>query len=231
MLELRLAQSRGHTHFSGLDSYHTFSFGSYDDPRYLGFRDLLAVNEVCMQPGCGFPARAHQDVEILFYVLKGSLVHEDSLGNHTLVEAGDLECLSAGTGIAHSQVNLSATKVHLWQMWLVPEQEGLLPSYERKSFSIQEQRNVLRLVASQCGREGSLTIHQDALLYLTTLDRGQQAVYHLSRSRHAWVQVMRGEAMLNGTPMKAGDGAAVRDEERLAIAATNAAEVLLLDLA
>lgn len=232
MIELRLAQERGHTQFGGLDSYHTFSFGSYHDPRYLGFRDLLALNEVYVQTGCGIPAHAHQDVEILLYVLKGSLVHEDSLGNHALVHTGDIECMSAGTGIAHSKVNLSATElVHLLQIWLVPEQEGLPPCYEHKTFSFEERRNVLRLVASQHGREGSLTIHQDALLYLTTLDKEQQAVYHLSRSRHAWVQVMRGEAMLNGTPIKAGDGAAVRDEERLAIAATNTAEVLLLELA
>lgn len=232
MIELRLAQERGHTRLGGLDSYHTFSFGSYHNPRYIGFRDLVVLNEDCVQPSCGSPAHAHQDVEILFYVLKGTLVHEDSLGNHVIIHAGDVERMSAGTGLAYSQVNLSATEIaHLLQIWLVPEQEGLPPYYERRTFSIKERRNVLHLVASQNGHDGSLTIHQDVCFYLTTLDIGQLVVYHMSRSRHAWVQVIRGEAMLNGTSIKAGDGVAVRDEERLAIAATKTAEVLLLDLA
>lgn len=231
MITLRLANERGHTRSGGLDSYHTFSFADYHDPRYIGFRDLLVLNENRVQPDYGFPAHAHQDVEIISYVSTGTLVHEDSLGNHSIIRAGDMRRMSAGTGIAHSEFNSSATEAHLLQIWIVPEQEGLPPFYEQKTFPEEERHNTLRLVASRDGRQGSLTIHQDAILYLTVLDVGQQVIHHISRSRHAWVQVTRGEAMLNGTPLKAGDGAAVREEERLAIAATDAAEVLLLDLA
>lgn len=232
MIALRRANERGHTRSSGLDSYHTFSFGFYHDPRYTGFRDLLILNEDRVQPGYGFPVNAHQDVEILSYVLEGTLMHEDSLGTYSTIRAGEIGHMSAGTGIAHSEFNVSATELaHLLQIWLVPEQEGLPPFYEQKTFAEEERHNALRLVASHDGRDGSLTIHQDAVLYLTALDAGRQVIHHISRSRHAWVQVMRGEAILNGTPLKAGDGAAVREEARLAIAATNAAEVLLLDLA
>jgi hypothetical protein len=232
MITLRPADERAHTRSGGLDSYHTFSFCSYHDPCYIGFRDLLVLNEDCVQPSYGFPVNAHQDVEIISYVLTGILMYEDSLGTHSTIRAGDMGRMSAGTGIAHSQFNVSATELaHLLQIWLVPEQEGLPPFYEQKTFPKEERRSVLRLVASRDGRDRSLTIHQDAVLYLTALDARRQVILDISRNRHAWVQVMRGEVMLNGTPLKAGDGAAVREEERLAIAAINTAEVLLLDLA
>jgi hypothetical protein len=214
-----------------MDSYHTFSFGSYNEPRYIGFRDLLVLNENRVQPGYGFPVNAHQDVEILSYVLKGTLMHEDSLGTHAIICPGEMGYMSAGTGIAHSEFNVSTTEAHLLQIWLVPEQEGLPPVYEQKTFPYEERRNALHLVASRDGRDGSLTIHQDAVLYLTALDAGQQVVHYMRKSRHAWAQVMRGEAMLNSTLLNAGDGVAVREEEQLVIAAINAAEVLLLDLA
>lgn len=231
MIALRPANERGHTQHQGLDSWHTFCFGSYHDSRYIGFRDLLVLNENRVQPSCGFPTHAHQDVEILSYVLKGTLIHEDSLGSCLTIRAGDMGRITAGTGIAHSTFNSSTTEAHLLQIWLVPEREGLPPFYEQKTFAEEKRRNTHHLVASHDGRDGSLTIHQDAFVYLTALDVGQEIIHHISSSRHAWVQVMRGEVMLNGISLKAGDGASVRDEERLAIAATNTAEVLLLDLA
>ena len=232
MIRLRKSAERGHFDHGWLDTRHTFSFSRYHDPRYMGFRALRVVNEDRVQPGQGFGIHGHEDMEIVTYVLSGALAHRDSLGTGSTLRPGELQRMTAGTGITHSEFNPSPTEpVHFYQIWLLPEREGLEPSYEQRAFPEEERHNRLRLVASSDGRDGSLIIRQDARLFLATLDGGREVSHEFSSVRHAWVQVLRGGVSLNGLTLSAGDGAAVSAESRLKIRADGPSEVLLFDLA
>jgi redox-sensitive bicupin YhaK (pirin superfamily) len=232
MIQIRKASERGHFDHGWLDTHHTFSFSRYYDPRHMGFRVLRVINEDTVQPGRGFGTHPHEDMEIVTYVLSGALAHKDSLSTGSTLRPGELQRMTAGTGISHSEFNPSPTEpVHLYQIWLSPEQEGLEPSYEQRAFPANERRNRLRLVASPDGSDGSLTIRQDARLYLATLDEGHEVSKDLLHDRYAWLQVLRGNVDLNGQRISAGDGAAVSEEPALAIRAESPSEVLLFDLA
>jgi redox-sensitive bicupin YhaK (pirin superfamily) len=233
MIRLRKSSERGRFDHGWLDTRHTFSFADYYDPEHMGFRALRVMNEDWIRPGQGFGAHGHRDMEILTCVLEGSLEHRDSLGNGSVLRAGDLQRMTAGTGVRHSEFNPSATEaVHLYQVWLQPARRGLPPSYEEMSCPNGERRGRLRLVASPQGRDGSLTVHQDVDVYLASLDAGQTVRHELRPGRHAWVQVLRGGGgALNGLPLSAGDGAAVSEEAALEIRADGPGEVMLFDLA
>jgi quercetin 2,3-dioxygenase len=231
MITIRPAADRGQTKLDWLDSRHSFSFGDYYDPAHNQFRSLRVLNDDWVAPGTGFGMHPHRDFEIMTYVVSGALEHKDSLGTGAVVRPGEVQRMTAGTGVLHSEFNPSATEpVHLLQIWLTPERRGLKPGYEQKAFPESDRRGHWRLVASHDGRDGSVTIHQDADVCATLLEPGESATYSLSPGRHAWVQVARGAATLNGRPLVAGDGAAV-SEEPLKIVATESAELLLFDLA
>jgi redox-sensitive bicupin YhaK (pirin superfamily) len=232
MIRVRKAAERGHFDHGWLDTYHTFSFGDYYDPAHLAFRSLRVINDDRVQPSQGFGMHGHRDMEIVTYVLDGALQHRDSLGNGSVLRPGELQHMTAGTGVRHSEFNPSdREEVHLYQIWLLPERKGLAPSYDQKVFPEQERRGTLRLVASPTGEHGSLTIRQDARLYLSTLQAGETVAHALKPGRHVWLQLLRGRAALNGQLLGAGDGAAVSEEERLEIQGRNDAEVMLFDLA
>ena len=241
MITIRKATDRGHFNHGWLDTYHTFSFSDYYDPAHMGFRSLRVMNEDRVAPGMGFGMHGHRDMEIVTYVLSGALQHKDSLGNGEVLRPGELQRMTAGSGIRHSEFNPSAEEpVHLYQIWLTPRALGLAPGYEQKAFDASERHNRLRLVASPAGDDGSLTIQQDARLYLASLDAKARLTHDLPANRHAWLQVLRGNVTLSTTaqqelrspePLTAGDGAAISGERQLAIEATAAAEVLLFDLA
>ena len=231
MITVRRAHERGHAQHGWLDSFHTFSFASYHDPAHMGFRDLRVINEDRVAPGRGFGAHPHRDMEILTWVLSGALRHQDSLGSGSVIRPGDLQRMSAGTGVTHSEMNASQTEpVHLLQIWILPEREGIEPSYEEKHFPAAERRGALRLVASGDGREGSVRVHQDVALYAALLGGGERAEHRLRPGRHAWLQLARGRCALNGLALEAGDGAAVSGEAALALSAERDAELLLFDL-
>ncbi len=232
MVTIRRAEERGHADHGWLDTRHTFSFADYYDERYMGFRSLRVINEDRVQPGQGFPTHGHRDMEIVSYVLAGALEHKDSMGTGSVIRPGDVQRMSAGTGVLHSEYNPSRNEiVHFLQIWIVPERRGLPPSYEQKHFPEAEKRGRLRLVASRDGADGSVTIHQDARLYAAVLDRGQEVVHSVGAGRHAWVQVARGAIALNGAGLRQGDGAAVSGESAVVITGQEAAEILLFDLA
>lgn len=232
MIRVRRMSERGHFDHGWLDTYHTFSFGRYHDPRHMSFRALRVINEDRVAPGRGFGTHPHEDMEIVTYVLEGALAHRDSLGTGSTIRPGELQRMTAGTGITHSEFNPSeAEPVHLYQIWLLPEREGLEPSYEQRAFPEEERRNRLRLVASPDGRDGSLSIRQDARLYLASLEGGREVTHELAPDRHAWVQVLRGGVILNGLMLSAGDGAAVSAESGVMVRADGSSEVLLFDLA
>jgi redox-sensitive bicupin YhaK (pirin superfamily) len=231
MISIRKSNERGHADHGWLNTYHTFSFGSYFDPAHMGFRSLRVMNEDRVAAGQGFGTHPHKDMEIVSYVLEGALEHQDSLGNGEVLRPGEFQRITAGTGIAHSEFNpLQDQPTHFYQIWLLPRRNGLAPSYKQKRFDDSELRNTLRMVASPEGENGSLTIHQDARIYLAKLDAKKTVEFDLSSGRHAWLQVLRGTVMLNGTMMDASDGAAVSNESKLAITAAANAEVLLFDL-
>jgi quercetin 2,3-dioxygenase len=231
MILPRSANERGHAQHGWLDSYHTFSFADYHDPRYIGFRHLRVINEDRVAPGKGFPTHPHRDMEIISYVLDGALEHQDSLGTGSIIRPGDVQRMSAGTGVTHSEFNHSQSElVHFLQMWILPERAGLPPSYEQRAFSDEEKLGKLRLVVSRDGRDGSVTTHQDVALYAALLNAGEQVSQQLAHGRHAWLQVARGAVTLNDLALTAGDGAAISDEVRLVIHGREAAEVLLFDL-
>lgn len=232
MIRIRRASERGHFDHGWLNTYHSFSFSRYHDPRHMGFRSLRVINEDWIAAGRGFGTHPHEDMEIVTYVLEGELAHRDSLGTGSTIRPGELQRMTAGTGIEHSEYNPSPTEpVHLYQIWLLPERSGLQPSYEQKAFPAEERRNRFRLVASPDGRDGSLSIRQDARLYLASLEAGGELDHAIEPDRHAWLQVLRGDAALNGLPVSAGDGAAISAESRLSIRSDTPAEVLLFDLA
>jgi redox-sensitive bicupin YhaK (pirin superfamily) len=232
MINVRKSAERGHFDFGWLDTHHTFSFGEYYDPRNMGFRSLRVINEDYVRAGHGFPTHPHRDMEIITYVLKGALEHRDSMGNGTVIRPGEVQRMSAGTGVRHSEKNASAEEdVHLLQIWIIPEEQGLRPSYEQKMFEADEKRGRLRLIASNDGRDGSVTMHQDANLYAALLDTGQEATHGLPQGRHAWAQVARGAVEINGQILQQGDGASITDETQLSIKGREPSEILLFDLA
>lgn len=231
MIAIRPARERGHAQYPWLNTYHSFSFGDYYDPEHMGFSSLRVINEDWIAPGKGFPTHGHQDMEIITCPLAGALEHRDSLGNGSVIRPGEVQRMTAGTGIRHSEYNPSETEpTHLLQIWLLPERIGLPPGYEQRRFDQHALDGRLRLVASRDGRAGSLTIHQDALLYVGQLGKDDTATHHPGQGRKCYVQVARGALTLNDIPIAGGDGAAVEDEETLQLAATETAEVLLFDL-
>jgi quercetin 2,3-dioxygenase len=233
MITVRKHLDRGHANHGWLDTFHTFSFADYYDPRHMGFRALRVINEDRVAPGRGFDTHPHRDMEILTYVLEGALRHEDSMGNGSVIRPGEVQRMSAGTGVRHSEHNASDTDpVHLLQIWIVPERSGLAPSYEQKSFGEAEKLSRLRLVASRDGRLDSVRIHQDADVHAAVVAEGDTVSHRLAPGRHAWLQVATGEVRLNGTRLVAGDGAAVEADPELAIrGSSERAEILLFDLA
>ena len=231
MISIRRAGERGSADHGWLDTRHTFSFGDYYDERHMGFRDLRVLNEDRVKPGHGFPTHAHRDMEILSWVLEGSLEHRDSLGNGSVIRPGELQRMSAGSGVRHSEGNPSGSEaLHFLQIWVLPEKNGLSPGYEQKSFPEEDRRGRLRLLASPEGSAGSVSIGQDVRLSGALWERPESFPYELSPGRAAWVQVARGAIELNGRRLQAGDGAAVTDETRLELKAESGAEALLFDL-
>jgi redox-sensitive bicupin YhaK (pirin superfamily) len=232
MITIRPAKERGRTAIDWLDSWHSFSFGDYYDPDHMGFRSLRVINDDRVAPGSGFGMHPHRDMEIVTYVLDGSLQHRDSLGTGSVIRPGEVQRMSAGTGILHSEYNPSPTEaVRLLQIWLLPERRGLKPGYEQRDFPAAQRQGRLRLVASPDGRDESVTIHQDADIHAALLGPGDRVAHRLRPGRHAWLQVARGSVTLNGKPLREGDGAAVSDEPGVEIAAEGPGEVLLFDLA
>lgn len=233
MIQIRKSQERGHANHGWLDTYHTFSFDTYYDPAFSGFRSLRVINEDRVAGGQGFGMHPHRDMEIITYVLEGALEHRDSMGNRGVIKPGEVQHMSAGTGVRHSEFNASQDdSVHLLQIWILPERGGIKPEYEQQPLDREAARGKLLQIAGPKGDGGALTIHQDAKLYASILGKGEKTQHELARGRHAWVQVARGSVELNGKPLKAGDGAAVSNESHLTLAGTNGeAEVLLFDLA
>jgi redox-sensitive bicupin YhaK (pirin superfamily) len=232
MLILRKSGDRGTANLGWLYSRHTFSFGDYYDPRHMGFGPLRVINEDRVSPGQGFGTHGHRDMEIISYVLEGALEHKDSIGTGSVIRPGDVQVMSAGTGIRHSEFNHSKTEpVHFLQIWVVPDHEGIAPRYEQKRFPDDEKRGRLRLVGSSDGHDGSIVIHQDVQLFAALMNTGEQVTHALSPGRKAWLQVVRGAVQLNGHEMSAGDGAAAEGEPAMSVVANKAgAEVLVFDL-
>ena len=232
MITIRKSEERGHFSHGWLDTFHTFSFDQYYDPAHMHWRSLRVINEDRVAPGQGFPTHSHRDMEIITYILSGALEHRDSMGSGSVIRPGDVQRMSAGSGVSHSEFNPSDSEsVHLLQIWILPESHGLAPSYEEKSFSEVERRGRLRLVASEDGREGSVTIQQDARLYAAILDGGASVEHTLGANRYAWLQVARGAVKLNEFDLQQGDGAAVSNGTDLKIVGQEPAEILLFDLA
>jgi hypothetical protein len=232
MITIRPANERGGGNHGWLDTRHTFSFSDYYDPRHMGFRALRVINEDRVAPGTGFGTHGHRDMEILSYVVSGGLAHRDSTGNAEVLRPHEWQRMTAGRGVRHSEMNASKTEpVHFYQIWILPESEGLRPGYEQKSFAPEEKTGKLKLVAARDAREGSLKIHQDVSVYNAILKADEQVEHRLAGGRHAWLQVVRGAVELNGNRLGAGDGAAVSEEEALAIRAVEEAEITLFDLA
>lgn len=228
---LRKSEERGKANFSWLDSKHSFSFGHYHDPKHMGFGPLRVINEDRVAPGGGFPTHPHSDMEIISYVLEGALEHKDNIGTGSVIRPGDVQRMTAGSGVRHSEFNASKTEpVHFLQIWVIPEKKGLEPSYEQKSFSDAEKRGRLRLIGSRDGRDGSVTIHQDVDLYVTVLAAGDSVTHTIAEGRGAWLQVARGSATVNGTALGAGDGLAIGQSGPLIIEGTGDGEVLLFDM-
>ena len=230
MITIRSAAGRGRTKIDWLDSRHTFSFGEYFDPQHMGFRALRVINEDRVEPGAGFPTHGHRDMEIVTYVLDGAIAHKDSLGTGSVIRPGEVQRMTAGTGIRHSEYNNSrGAPLHFLQIWILPEKAGLPPGYEQKSFPREPGK--LRLVGSRDGRDGSITIHQDVDVHAAVLRPGDAVAFSPAPDRHVWVQVAGGTVTLNGQRLQEGDGASVSGERSLQIAAEDDAEIVLFDLA
>jgi quercetin 2,3-dioxygenase len=232
MIKVRRSNERGHVDHGWLDTRHTFSFAEYFDPEFMGFRALRVINEDRVEPGEGFPSHGHKDMEIITYVLEGALQHKDSMGNGSIIRPGDFQRMSAGRGVLHSEYNHSKTeKLHLLQIWILPEKEGREPGYEQKSFTDSERKNRFRLVASREGDSGALSLGQDVRLFSGLVGAKSEILVEIDGQRHAWVQVVRGSIELNGHKLLAGDGAAVSGEKKLSFLGLEEGEVLLFDLA
>ncbi|HEX8890582.1 MAG TPA: pirin family protein [Pyrinomonadaceae bacterium] len=232
MIIIRRSEERGHFNHGWLNTYHTFSFDQYYDPRFMSFRSLRVINEDFVAAGRGFPTHGHRDMEIITYVLEGALEHKDSMGTGSVIRPGDVQKMSAGTGVRHSEYNHSKDElVHLLQIWIMPDTSGINPDYQQKHFEDEEKRARLRLIASTDGSDGSVTIRQDARVFATLLDSSEQVRHELQPNRHAWVQVARGSIELNGKLLNQGDGAAASEESTLTLVGKESADVLLFDLA
>lgn len=231
MITLRPSEQRGHAVRDWLDSYHTFSFANYYDPEHMSFSSLRVINEDRVAPDTGFATHSHQDMEIITYILAGALQHKDSMGNSSVIRPGEVQRMSAGTGVSHSEKNPSQTEsVHLLQIWIIPNQNGLPPSYEQKMFPLDERQGKLRLVASPDGREGSVIVHQDAYLYITVLNARETVSHRLAAGRSAYLQVARGKATVNNYSLNEGDGARISEEDNITLTAPEHAELLVFDL-
>jgi redox-sensitive bicupin YhaK (pirin superfamily) len=232
MITIRRSNERGHFDHGWLNTYHTFSFDQYYDPRYMSFRTLRVINEDFVAPARGFPKHGHRDMEIITYILEGALKHEDSMGNGSVIRPGDVQRMTAGTGVRHSEQNASDNeRVHLLQIWILPHTVGLEPGYEQKAFTEDERRERLRLIASEDGREGSVQVHQDVTLYASILAPGNEVEHAMDERRYAWIQVARGAISVNDEKANQGDGVIAVGESRLRINAAEDAELLLFDLA
>lgn len=231
-MKVRERDKRGRTARNWLDSYHTFSFDAYYDPVYMGFSDLRVINDDRVEANAGFPMHTHQNMEILTFVLEGTLEHRDSIGTQAQIRTGDVQLMSAGTGVKHSEYNPSATEpVHFLQVWILPENIGLPPRYEQRTFPEAEKRGQLKLIASPDGRQESLVIHQDAFIYASMLNENENVQFHVGDNRVGWLQVARGDIRINGSPMSAGDGAALASGENItAEGCGDLAEFLFFDL-
>ncbi|HAC63333.1 MAG TPA: quercetin 2,3-dioxygenase [Cyanothece sp. UBA12306] len=232
MINLRRSQERGLVDFGWLDSRHTFSFGHYYDPNFMGFSSLRVINEDKVIPGKGFATHGHHEMEIITYIIDGALEHQDSSGNRSIIRPGDVQRMSAGTGIKHSEYNASeSAPVHLLQIWILPDTPGLEPSYEEKHFSTQDKQGKLKLIGSKNGRDGSVTIHQDVDLYSSILSNGETVKHSLNNERKAWIQVVQGSVQLENYQLYIGDGVAISDEPSLSLTGiSDKSEILLLDL-
>lgn len=231
MITIRKANERGHFNHGWLNTYHTFSFDQYYDPRYMGFRTLRVINEDFVSPGHGFPTHGHRDMEIITYILEGALQHRDSMGNGSVIRPGDVQRMTAGKGVRHSEKNASETElVHLLQIWILPDTVGLDPGYEQKLFTEDQKRNKLCLIASSDARDGSVKIHQDVSLYASVIDEGVSVKYSTAETRYGWSQVARGTVEINGERAEQGEGAVIVGESALEIVAKQSAEILLFDL-
>lgn len=231
MITIRRSNERGHFDHGWLNTHHTFSFDQYYDPRYMGFRSLRVINEDFVAPGRGFPMHGHRDMEIITYILEGALKHEDSMGNGSIIRPGDVQRMTAGTGVRHSEKNASdSERVHLLQIWILPNEENLNPGYEQKAFTEDARRGQLRLIASGDGRDDSVRLNQDVSLFASILDEGQEVERLMDPQRYAWIQVARGSIDVNGELAQQGDGIVVVGESSLKIKAEEPAEILLFDL-
>jgi quercetin 2,3-dioxygenase len=233
MIQIRRGKERGHANHGWLDTYHSFSFSDYYDPKFMGFRSLRVINEDWVKPGFGFPTHPHRDMEIITYVLEGSLEHKDSMGTGSVIRPGEIQKMSAGTGVRHSEFNHSKDElVHLYQLWILPEKEGLKPMYEQKGIPAEEKQGKLRLLASPTPNDGAVQLSQDAELYTVQLDPGKKVDHRLDEGRYAWVQVIRGTMNVAGNELNAGDGAALSQEKLVQMSGIkDGGEVLLFDLA
>ena len=231
MITLRKAQDRGHAQHGWLDSWHTFSFGDYYDPKHMGFRSLRVINDDSVAPGKGFPTHSHREMEIITYVLDGSLEHKDSMGNGSVMKPGDVQRMTAGTGVGHSEFNGSRSEpVHFLQIWVLPEGRNLPPGYEQKHFSKADRQGLLRVVASREGADGAVQVHQDVKLLAGLFGAGDSVSYALPAGRHAWLHVARGKIRVNGHDLQAGDAVQASEEAALSLSDASDAEVLLFDL-
>jgi quercetin 2,3-dioxygenase len=232
MIRIHKSNDRGHADHGWLDSRFSFSFAEYFDPEHVQFRTLRVMNDDHIAGGAGFPTHPHRDMEIVTYVLEGALAHKDSMGNGSVIRPGDVQYMSAGTGVAHSEFNASEKEpVHMYQIWMFPDKKNYAPAYDQKHFPEADKRGKLRLVVSPDGREGSVKIRQDNELYATVLGSGETVKHDMQKDRHAYVQVARGSVQLNGQKLETGDGAAISEEKSLQLTGVNDAEVLLFDLA
>jgi redox-sensitive bicupin YhaK (pirin superfamily) len=232
MLTIRKSEERGHANHGWLDSYHTFSFASYYDPQHMSFRSLRVINQDQIAGGKGFGTHPHRDMEIITYMLEGSLEHKDSMGNGSIIQVGDVQRMSAGTGITHSEFNHSPTEsAHLLQIWILPNQDNVKPSYEQISFSREEKLNQLRLIVSPDGRENSVKIYQDAYVYASILDDGVEVTYNQNPTRYVWIQVARGSLLIGDRLFTAGDAISSDRADNLTLTSQGSAEILIFDLA
>jgi redox-sensitive bicupin YhaK (pirin superfamily) len=232
MYQVRKAAERGHANYGWLNTYHTFSFSSYHDPKHMRFRNLRVMNEDFIAPGQGFGTHPHNDMEIVTYVLQGALEHRDSMGNGEVLRPGEFQRMSAGTGITHSEFNPSASEAtHLYQIWLQPERRGIEPSYEQKKFDLSERTNRLRLVASPGGEDGSLTIHTPAKIYLSTVHPQHTVQLTMGEGKYIWLQILSGSGVVGGYTLEAGDGLAISDEALMEYQSTSESEILVFELA
>jgi redox-sensitive bicupin YhaK (pirin superfamily) len=231
MIQIRKSQERGHIDHGWLNTFHTFSFGDYHDPENMGFRDLRVINEDIVAGGTGFGTHGHRDMEIITYIMDGALEHKDSMGTGSIIKPGDIQRMSAGSGVQHSEFNHSKTNsVHLFQVWILPAAKNTKPSYEQKFFAPEEKKNKLRLIASKDSRDGAIAVHQDVEMYASLLDKDKELAFSMKPGRYGWIQLGKGELKINDVTLHAGDGAAISKEQALKFKAVKDSEFIFFDL-